>query len=265
MGFEKLQQMVEIKVSYTTKSCLAVGAGREVSFEATDSPVVKVGNQPIIPGSTLKGVIRSTLESLLAQEGVKVCIPSATIPKSVRKNEQEDYVHSIDRKMPCGINELCPVCEIFGTTAAKEGLSGRAIFLDARTEEPLKSEHLVERTHVAITRDTKSQAGGKLMSVQAVDAGIKFKGTIRLINPKEWQVGGILQALEITKMLGIGSKKTSGYGEVDIEIDTISIKNLKEAQWQESQGNAQEYKDAFVNILPILKTKRQKVEANYGR
>lgn len=252
MGFERLEEVVEIEVEYTAKSCLAIGAGREISFEATESPVVRVGNQPVIPGSTLKGVIRSTLESLLTQDNVKVCVPSATIPGSIRRDEHQDYVREIGRQMPCGLENPCPVCQIFGTTGQREGLSGKAIFLDAQPIEGVKVE-LIERTHVALTRDTKSQAGGKLMSLQAVDAGAKFKGVIRLINPREWQVGAILQALETVKMLGIGSKKTAGYGEIGIEILSLGAKGFKDGNWQKpEEKNPQDYKEAFIQAIPNL-------------
>lgn len=250
MGFERLEEVVEIEVEYTARSCLAVGAGRETSLEATESPVVKIGNQPVIPGSTLKGVIRSTLESLLAQDNIKVCVPQASIPGSIRRSEHSDYVQKIGRQMPCGVKNPCPICQIFGTTGDREGLSGRAIFLDA---QPIGEVGLIERTHVALTRDTKSQASGKLMSLQAVDAGAKFKGEIRLINPKRWQIGAILEALETVKMLGIGSKKTAGYGDVEIEILSLKAKRFKDGSWQEPHEESQkDYKEAFIQAIPTL-------------
>lgn len=242
MNFEKLAQLIDIEVEYVARSSLAIHAGKDTAFEATESPVVKIGSKPVIPGSSLKGVLRSTLEAMLAQDGIEVCVPDAAIPNTVRREDQATYVQSIGRKSACRIERPCPVCQIFGTTAGRQGLSGRALFLDAKA---IGEPTLVERTHVAITRDTRSQAGGKLMSSEAVDAGAKFAGTIRLINPDPWQVGAILRALETMRYLGVGSKKTAGYGELDVRVLEIGARKMGKGEWKQSTVQQAEFLQAF--------------------
>lgn len=247
MNFEKLARLTDIEIVFTARSSLAIHAGKETAFEATESPVITVGNQPVIPGSSLKGALRSTLEAMLAQEGVEVCVPDAAIPNVER--DKEAYARRIGRITACRVERPCPVCQIFGTTAGRQGLSGRALFLDAK---PLGELKTTERTHVAITRDTRSQAGGKLMSSEVVDAGAKFAGTIRLINPEAWHIGAVLRALETVQLLGIGSKKTAGYGELDIRVNEIVVRVMEMGDWKSHPAKTDEFLRAFTAQIPSM-------------
>jgi len=244
MGFEKLEEIITLNVEYTTKSALAISAGEQPA-EIVESPVVKLGGQPVIPGSSLKGAIRSTLEGMLAKLGEHVCIPFAAIPRPLRgKVDQERYAMSLGRIPPCSdVKNPCPVCSIFGTVGGQAGLSGKAIVLDAKVEEG--SYELIERTHVAITRDTKSQAEGSLMSLQAVDAGATFRGAIRLINPEPWQVGAVARALEAISFLGMGAKKTAGYGELEIRITGVDKTFFDSGSWLRQTVALDLFLDAF--------------------
>lgn len=244
MSFARLDNFLELEVEYIAKSALAIHAGKETAFEATEAPVIKVGGKPVIPGSSIKGSLRSTLEAFLAGESISVCLPLSAIPNSVRKEDHEKYVKEIGRKMPCTVDKPCPICQIFGTAAGKQGLSGSTIFADA---VPVSEVNLIERTHVALTRDTKSQAGGKLMTFQAVDAGAKFRGTIRVINSVEWQIGALLQAIETLQSLGMGSKKTAGYGELTIKAIEIRKKIHKNGIWETQ--SADNYKEIFLKAF----------------
>lgn len=252
MTFERLQGLVELTVVYETRSALAIHAGKGGSFEVSDAPVIMSNDKPIIPGSSLKGVLRSTLEALLAEGGFKVCVPDAAIPsewrgKRIRKpQERREYARSIGREPACSAEKPCPICQIFGTAGGRQGLAGRAIFLDAWAQPGYR---LVERTHVAIARDTRSQAGGKLMNVQAVDAGAVFKGRIRLVNPEDWMVGALMRALEGVELLGVGAKKTAGYGAVAIEVTGIKTRTPIASGWDVQAVDAAPYQAAFTRML----------------
>ncbi len=242
MVFEKLERIVEIQVEYEAKSSLAIQAGREEGLKAVEQPVIRVGGQPVITGSSLKGVLRSLLESLLSQNGILVCVPAAAIPLKWKHEDERRYATEIGRKPPCRGEDICPVCEIFGS----EGVSSRAAFLDAR---PSTEITLAERRHVAITRDTRTAAGGALLELECVDAGARFMGIIRVINPKEWHIGALITAVEKLEYLGIGSKKSGGYGEVATRVKSVSSKAMKEGEWVEEKIPPGQYKEAFTTYL----------------
>lgn len=249
MTFERLQTITVLKVAYMTESALAISAGDQPA-EIMESPVIKLGGKPVIPGSSLKGALRSTLEAMLAELGHQVCIPFAAIPRSYRRGRKEEqkerihqYVTELGRLDPCeNIAAPCPVCSIFGTVGGQAGLSGKALFLDAIVEGDYE---LIERSHVAITRDTKSQSEGSLMSLQAVDAGATFRGDIRVINAGPWEVGAILRALEGVELLGMGAKKTAGYGDLKIEVEGIEVLRFDGTDWQPTSAERGPYLEAF--------------------
>lgn len=231
MTFEVLNEIFEIEVEYITKSSLAIGAGKEVALAAVESPVTRIGGQPVIPGSSIKGALRSLLEATMANAGLRVCLPEAAIPKTEMR-QKERYAESLKRRLPCSPQrekeDVCSICQIFGAA----GLSGRAIFLDARSAQGQEPELIATRTHVAITRDTKAAAGGKLLELQVVEAGYKFTGLVRIVNPEEWQVGAIIRGLEDLSLLGLGSKKTAGYGEIETKVVGVLRRSLVKGHWE---------------------------------
>ncbi len=88
MVFEKLETITEIEVEYTTCSCLAIHAGKSSAYSIVDQPIIKIGGVPVIPGSSLKGALRSIVESVFSESGVAVCIPEASIPKQIKTGEK---------------------------------------------------------------------------------------------------------------------------------------------------------------------------------
>lgn len=257
MSFATLNDVTEIDLELVTLGSLSIRAGDQLD-SLSDSPIIRIGGSPVIPGSSLKGALRSSLEGLLAARlpPFRVCLQETTIPNALKeenkREEKRRYLNDLKRKAACHPNfpdELCPVCRIFGTVGGKSGLSGAAIFIDALPAENTIAE-TGERTHVAITRDTRSQAGGALVTVESVDAGAKFSGQIRLINPEAWQVGALLEAMEWLKKLGLGSKKTAGYGQIEISVPTIRNQRLVNGAWQPSKVNAADAVRAFEEKYP---------------
>jgi CRISPR/Cas system CSM-associated protein Csm3 (group 7 of RAMP superfamily) len=132
------------------------------------------------------------------------------------------------------------VCDIFGAA----GLSGRAVFLDAHPKSTIVP---IKRTHVAIRRDTNAQSDGSLMELEAVDKGAVFLGKIRLINAENWQIGAILVALEVLKLVGLGAKKTAGYGEIDTSTKKITLNTFVGGaqETEDKTSKTEEYRSAF--------------------
>lgn len=249
MVFEKLETITEIEVQYTTCSCLAIHAGKSAAYSIVDQSIIKIGGVPVIPGSSLKGALRSIIESILSESGVDVCIPEASIPKQIKQRRNVDeYARYLGRLPPCNQikGDVCPVCEIFGAAS----LSGRAVFLDARPESTIIP---IKRTHVAIRRDTNAQSDGSLMELEAVDKGAVFLGKIRIINAENWHIGAILRALEVLKLVGLGAKKTAGYGEIDTLAKKITLNTFVNSvrETKDKTSRAEEYGSAFEDKLSL--------------
>jgi CRISPR/Cas system CSM-associated protein Csm3 (group 7 of RAMP superfamily) len=118
--------------------------------------------------------------------------------------------------------------------------------LDAK---PVGTPRLIERSHVALTRDNKAAAGGKLLQLQAVDAGTKFAGSIRITNAENWHVGAVLAGLKTLELVAIGGKKSAGYGDVEVRVESITPLKWTETGWQAQPAVLPEvYLKAFADL-----------------
>lgn len=244
MAFEKLSRIMEINAEYTARSALAILSGREEAFAPLDQVVIAIGGQPVIPGSSLKGAVRSVVEALLAERGISVCVPESAIPKEFSR-DKEGYARRLGRRPACqgrGQQNPCPVCQVFGTI----DLAARASFLDAR---PIGDPKLIERSHVALTRDNRAAAGGKLLQLQAVDAGTRFAGVIRVVNFDDWHAGMILAGLKTLELTGLGGKKSAGYGDIGVKFGDLNQLSWSNGGWQSQKvGPPETYLKTFTDF-----------------
>jgi len=109
-----------LKVKMTALSPIRVGAKRS-PMGVTDSPIVKIGEKYAIPGSTLKGALRSKIEEYLIDKyanihDMKPCIPTSR--KTISKEEQNlieegKYRQDGSCEYP-NSNSVCPACYFLG-------------------------------------------------------------------------------------------------------------------------------------------------------
>lgn len=215
-GFQRLERIVVLPVTYITHGYVSVHIG--VGDGVRDDLVIREGGdgtKPIIPGSTIKGVDRSLVESILAQAGELICVPKVCfrIPQEGRGSPCEDQE---DPYWPC------LVCQLFGNTKQRS----RVTFHDAK---PKQDPNTYTRSHVAISRETGTQSGGALMSIEAVPGAVRdktgnnaeavrFEGDVTLINPDDWMVGAVYDTLHLLRYSGVGARKSRGYGDLSVEI-----------------------------------------------
>ncbi|MGQ9512223.1 RAMP superfamily CRISPR-associated protein [Thermodesulfitimonas sp.] len=175
---------------------------------------------PYIPGSSLKGVLRSRAEQIvraLAPEGMKIPDPFER-QRETEKEMKNRYKSGRDRYYASD-----PVTQLFGQTY----LAGRLRCADAFPVEgrPLQ---LNERNHVAINRITGATQGTALFSPEAVEEGT-FAAEISLTNFALWQLkllGWLLQDLDEGYVL-IGGSTTRGYGRVRVENVQVVLRDYR--------------------------------------
>lgn len=209
MVFEKLEKRIIISGTIEAVTPLHIGSGRpEVEIGEVDLPVLTAPDgQPYIPGSSLKGRVRAEAERIARQKGMEVCKPP-------------------DVKNMCGslkksIDEFCICCRIFGTAAAAGGISvaSKVKFRDAYPLE--KVETLLERTGIAIDRETGAVAKGALYTIQAVPAGTKFGLEIVAENLSDEELRLLKAALKSVEDSALGGSSTRGFGKVKINIERV--------------------------------------------
>lgn len=208
----KLSKHVNFSGILVCKTGLRVG-GTETGMEigAAENPVIKDARGiPYIPGSSLKGKLRSMLEY-----------------KHNRIGEQGE---------PCGCGQdlsNCQVCTIFGPHKNPNHQLGpsRIIVRDAfLTEASLKKweemrkegqEFTETKTETMIDRRTGIAARGSLRTQERVPAGTEFQLniTLRVFNgDDEARMKSLVtEALDLMTKDYLGGSGTRGYGWVEIK------------------------------------------------
>lgn len=217
------------------KSGQATVGGVDMSFVRTYRFDDK--EEPFIPGSSLKGMIRSYSEKIcrsLRGDPVPVCLPYLDLGK-----EQEGE----KRQASCGLrfkrykedkNETkipspdiyrlsCPACRLFGS----HNFIGRFASSDAYITEDFKAKGrpvFEIRDGVAIDRITGGTAGGAKYDLEVLTRG-EFGTIFEIRNFERWQLGLIGLVLRDMEqgLVRIGFGKSRGLGRFQAKIKNFRI------------------------------------------
>lgn len=226
----KLTNIVEIKAELVLKTGLHIGAGdSEMHIGGIDNSVIKnpITNQPYIPGSSLKGKIRTLLEWRTG--AVK------RDPLSMRD--------LADSNRPEEIKNILKLFGISGDTRNSEaevaeiGVS-RLAFWDCELNQDwvkqinennqsfteAKSENTIDRI---------TSTAGNPRQTERVPAGTKFdfKLTMRQFeNDSDELLELVLKGLRLLELDSLGGSGSRGYGKVEFQQLTVNgqEKNLSE-------------------------------------
>jgi CRISPR-associated RAMP protein (TIGR02581 family) len=193
----------------TARTALRIGGGRSTSITGTDMPVVRDAiGKPFIPGSSLKGVLRSTVESLVRGMNGMVCNP-------LIKKDNKCMEDAGERKDSEIESDSCLVCQVFGSV----NIASKVKIRDLHVIESLWFGQFEVRNGVAIDRDTETAADQKLYDFEVVPAGTQFDCELVIENASDWQMGLLESGLRFFEMgeAEIGGGRSRGLGRVQIE------------------------------------------------
>jgi hypothetical protein len=264
----------KLELKFTVQTALTVGSGlmilgsdlatkfknpktvKRLEKEGAVQSVLQTENRLVIPGSSLKGVVRSIYESITHS-----CL--CKIDKGYELNIEKDFLE-------CQVNprrnhfRVCPACRIFGAM----GYLGLVHFSDAlcdRTGFALStmptlnspqpnaripgagSIYFVEGVEIKNKKGkisdkrlrgrkfyphTKDSTRKGNIPVQAALKGYTFTGQVRFTNLSKAETGALLIALgqdeQYPFALKMGGGKAVGKGTVTVEIEGIDeIQDLK--------------------------------------
>jgi CRISPR-associated protein Csm3 len=203
--FRKLENRAIIHYRIVTRSDLHVGGHTTVEPAEVDNPVIKNHEGfPIIPGSSLKGVLRTEMERLLrGLNTVNVC-------------------DIFDNKVRGGCN-VCPVCHLFG---------GKDLASSIRIKDAVaNSKKTLVRDGVAIDRQKRKARDRSKYDLEVVPKGTEFTGIATIENTvlKEIYVkaklGAFLSLVDFFNACSgsIGHAISRGLGEVEIYVDQVNL------------------------------------------
>lgn len=188
-------------------SGIRVGVGRAVAAEATDLPLLRDPlGRPLIPGSSLKGVLRSSAERLL--RGVRDGL-ACDILSDDRCLGGKRTVSDRD------LEGLCWTCRLFGNPF-KAGRLTVFDFVADRTET-------VVRDGVAIDRAELKAKDGFKYDYEVSPPGTVFRGRIRLDDPEPGDIGLLATVLDLVDagLVTVGGGSSRGLGQLRYRIPPV--------------------------------------------
>jgi len=231
----KIKNIKEIKAVIKVKSGLHIGGSKdEIKIGGIDNPVIKnpLTNEPYIPGSSLKGKIRSLIEwqfGVINDNGLAVSCVKKEGNTQIKKDNFED---------------IKPIVQLFGNgetikepSIAKEIGHTRVSFADCtlKNKDKLLEKNALteEKIEVTINRLTGAVGGGGPRHMERVPAGAEFDFSVTLIEfegDKDFEsiLALGMKLLELTNLGGSGSR---GYGKIEFEnIDGLDEKYVKKGK-----------------------------------
>ncbi len=232
-----------------------VAMGSDLSSEKRNIPLIKTSVQQnqklIIPGSSLKGVVRSIYEAITQSCLCKTKADRNSIPAGY--NECKDQ------------NKLCPACQVFGAM----NWQGLIHFADAVATEAKSNVGFIPSLYMPEKQRPGYYINGKVAgrkfyyhTIRSVDKGQQkgiavqqagrefiFTTQIRFMNLTKAELGTLLIALGQDKpnnsiALKIGGGKPIGMGTVEVEIKEIQ----QPVSWRDRYTSYQSELDALTDI-----------------
>jgi CRISPR-associated RAMP protein (TIGR02581 family) len=194
----------------------------------------KGNDEVFIPGSSLKGVIRSHSEritrTLRQGKEAACCNPfekdkkNKNVPEFACSNYFEEYKHQKKIKKLNGIEayrQSCLICRLFGSTESASRLIVRDAYLKDGCN--VKSE---TRTGVGIDRFTGGVASGPFSLEVATNA--EFGTQLYIRNFELWQLGLLAYVFKDFEdgIIPIGYGKSRGFGKVTGTVDKVELRYL---------------------------------------
>lgn len=242
--FERFESRRIIEGTLTAVTAIHIGAAEDV-FEpgGCKNPFFRnAAGLPVIPGSSLKGAMRSFLEQILAGESgwkaiqadlhcqKKICNEEEPCADPEKDQKLKILLESKKRESSREIAEylfgnpgnpegkLCMACRLFGSPYSAAKLNIR----DAGVLEDSFQKGFEIRSGVAINRNLGTSEDGKKFEEEVVPAGTAFlfRAVLENADDAEWEaVRIILRAME-KEMIPIGGNRSRGLGVMKLEDAT---------------------------------------------
>jgi len=235
---------VEVSFKIRALEPLRIGAGKDTEG-ITDLPIVRMlwkGGQevPVIPGSSLKGVLRTVGESLWSSVigkyvhedsgGNPVCKGASDLMKEIK-----NWKIPIDEARRRVARGLCPVCLTYGVP----GFMSKVLvgdFFPAYYSVGVIKQASIHRKKGTATNPRE---------VEYVEPGSLFEGELTLNNAPNWMIALVLASLYLidSGFVKLGGFKSRGFGAVKIEDLEVKAKDLKPLDEYDKELDADKLSD----------------------
>nr|HID15035.1 CRISPR-associated RAMP protein [Anaerolineae bacterium] len=231
--FEHFDNRTIIEGAVTVTGGLHIGAGGQIQPGGTDNPVIRDAlGRPFIPGSSLKGALRSFCErtlytlnhprmpACLITSGMGNCLSVGSYKEEFERIKEEFEAHRITEREYADFiqTHLCAVCRLFGSPYQ----AAKVYVQDLHLAEPLPAPVQL-RDGVAIDRDLLTAVPRRKFDYEVVPAATSFRLRILVENAWDEELGLLFLALRQLRAgdIPLGGKSSRGLGTVTCEIHRI--------------------------------------------
>ena len=220
----KLSKIKEIKGRITLKSGLHIGAGdTEMKIGGTDNPVIKHPHtqEPFIPGSSLKGKVRSLLEM---RSGLMAKTDGKPLAASDVKKCEGKYKETGEK-----------ILKLFGTSSAddngREELGPtRVSFADSclnadwrKTAEENQWLLTEVKAENSINRIKGTAENPRFIERVPSDTVFDFCIALKEMESDENLEDFLIEGLKLLQMDALGGSGSRGYGKISFEFDDAEM------------------------------------------
>lgn len=201
-----------------------------IAKEVVKNPLTK---DPYIPGSSLKGKMRSELEK---KYGAFRWIEE----KKKKPNDEEgcQKVCTLDEKNPCGCGKKeCLICKIFGAHNNTKADSGptRIIVRDAPlSEEWTNDSSLIIERKVENIVNREFNTADSPRTIERVSAGVSFDFEIILRifegDNEEELLSKVKEGLELVEKSYLGGGGSRGSGQIKFEFSNDQLNSIEKEE-----------------------------------
>lgn len=245
--------IVEYSFSFILVNKTPISIGGSTDIFGIDNAIVRLKDKPYIPGSSLKGVLRSSAErfarSIYGENNETVCnILNPKIELERKEKDANNY-------------RPCLICEIFGGPT----IASRIKVSNAELKEDYKKKVTDMIRRVSIDRITNAQAKGRLFDIEYVIPEQEFKWSLvienidllrettderskQLINIINYLIGNILKY-----GIEVGGKRSIGFGLLTAKLDEFKVykSEIKEERGIKELIEGNDVTDAYRRRLGI--------------
>ena len=229
--FKELANLARLSFTLTPRGPILIKAGESLDPTEPDMAFVRLwtpaGRTVCIPGSSLKGVVRSAAEALLRTVDPTICDGSRA--QTLCPGKEENESRKVNGKLPYDAH--CRVCQTFGSTE----LASRVRFSDllpwppdVTVEEQVRAREEIERyinvrMNVSIDRRKSAVAQGPF-EMETLSGGTLY-GEGLLHNYRLWQAGLIFFLFDQLDqgLFRLGFAKSRGLGRVRLQATELVV------------------------------------------
>lgn len=219
--FDIFKNRLEISGVLTTVTALRISQGRSTEPIGSDLPVVKDAfGDPLIPGASFKGALRSRLESFLRGIDENLAIDPSDLATSTWMNQVKNLKKKHEKDDKVLTEELIKITDEVSKLFGSPWIASKFQVRDLTVQKDTWFGQYQERDGVAIDRDTETASDGKLYDFQVVPAGVSFDFKAVVENADEWELGLLMIGLHQfeTEQIPLGGGSSRGLGVVKLAI-----------------------------------------------